>query len=451
MKETTNKMTRRQMLGTLGATGVALGFPAIVPSSVFGANAPSNRITVGMIGVGRQGTMVNLRTMVNMADVQLVAVSDVDKWRMNNAKTRIDETYGNNDCREYGDWREIIARDDIDAIMDSTPDHWHVPISLAAIRAGKHVCCEKPLSLSIEEGRILADAAKKAGIVFRTDSECRTHSYMHKTAELVRNGYLGKIKRMECGVPGGDQPGGKANVTPPPPELDYDMWMGPIAEKPYMVDAVHPPRSYGRPGWMRCLDTCEGMITNWGTHVLDVAQLCNNTERTGPISVEGQGKYPEPGSGIWNVLIDFRAQFKYADGVAVDYLIDKAGAYLRVEGEEGWIQANWHRPGGFQANDMNILRTNLKDGDLRIPRRGDKADFIYCIKNNAPEESMADAEVGHRTCSLGQIAHIAIQTGGGRLEWDPDKERFPGNDAANELLSRSYRDPWDLNIKIASA
>ena len=439
------------MLGTIGATGAALGFPSIVPSSVFGANAPSNRITVGMIGVGRQGLKVNLRTMVHMPDVQLVAVSDVDKWRMNNAKKKIDETYGNQDCKEYADWREVIARDDIDAIMNSTPDHWHVPISLAAVRAGKHVSCEKPLTLSIAEGRVLADAAKKAGIVFRTDSECRTLSYMHKTAELARNGYLGKIKRMKCGVPRGDHPGGKANITPPPPELDYNMWMGPIAKKPYMVDAVHPPKSYGRPGWMRCRDTCEGMITNWGTHILDVAQLCNNTERTGPISVEGQGKYPAPDSGIWNVLIDFDAQFKYANGVVIDYIIDKKGAYLRVEGEKGWIQSNWTSPGGLQSSDRNILRTKLKDDDLHIPQRGDKRDFIHCIKNNAPEESMADAEVGHRSCSLGQLAHIAIQVGGGKLEWDPDKERFPGNDEANALLSKSYRDPWDLNIKIPSS
>jgi myo-inositol 2-dehydrogenase / D-chiro-inositol 1-dehydrogenase len=343
----------------------------------------------------------------------------------------------------HSDWREIIERDDIDAIMDSTCDHWHVPISLAAVRKGKHVCCEKPLTLSIEEGRILADAAKKHGVVFRTDSECRSHAYMHKTAELVRNGYIGNITRIECGVPRGDQPGGRAVVTPVPKELDYEMWMGPIEEKPYMVDAVHPPKSLGRPGWMRCLDTCEGMITNWGTHVLDVAQLCNNTERTGPVSIEGQGIYPDPASGLWNVLMDFRIQYQYADGLTMDYLIDSQGAYLKVEGEEGWIQANWHRPGGLQASDVNVLRTRLKPEDLRIPKRGDKEDFIYCITNNAPGESMADAEVGHRTCSVGQLGHIAVKRGK-KLEWDPAKESFPDDPKANAMLSRSYRQPWSI-------
>jgi len=388
--------------------------------------------------------------MVNMDGVRIVAVCDVDKWRMNNAKGLVDKKYGDTGCRAYPDWREVVGRDDIDAIMNSTPDHWHVPISLAAVRNGKHVSCEKPLTLTIAEGRVLADAAKKHGVVFCTDSECRSHSYMHKTAELVRNGYIGKIKRFEVGVPRGDKAGGKGNPMPAPSELDYEMWLGPAKKKPYMLDAVHPPKSYGRPGWMRCRDTCEGMITNWGTHVIDVAQLVNNSERTGPVSVEGTGKYPEPGSGLWNVLIDFKVQFKYANGVTMDYVIDSAGAYLRVEGEEGWIQANWFRKGGFQASNINILRTKLKESDLRIPQRTDKGDFIHCIKNNAPAESMADAEVGHRTCSMGQLAHIAIQRGR-KLEWDPARERFVGNDEANRMLSRAYRAPWGLDIKIPPA
>jgi predicted dehydrogenase len=230
---------------------------------------------------------------------------------------------------------------------------------------------------------------------------------------------------------------------PVPDELDYDMWLGPAPRKPYSIDRVHPPKSYKRPGWMRCRDTCEGMITNWGTHVLDVAQQVNDTERTGPVSVEGTGRYPKAGSGLWNVLLDFRVQFGYANGVVMDYLVDKAGAYLRVEGEDGWIQANWHRRGGLQASDKALLRTKLKDSDLRLPQRGDKQDFIHGIRNNAP--TMADAEVGHRTCSLGQIAHIAIQVGR-KLRWDPKAERFGDDEEANRLLTRSYREPWGLDL-----
>jgi len=440
--------TRREALGILGAAGAAIALPTVVPATVFGSNAPSNRITVGMVGMGRQARGVNLKTLLHMDDVQVVAVCDVDRWRLDNAKKSVDAFYKNSDCRAHADWRELIAREDIDAIMNSTPDHWHVPISIAAARLGKHVSCEKPLTLSIAEGRALADAVKKHGVTFRTDSECRSHAYMHKTAELVRNGYLGRIKRLEVGVPAGDRPGGKPGPMPVPAELNHDMWLGPAPKKPYSVDRVHPPKSYGRPGWMRCRDTCEGMITNWGTHVMDVAQQVNDTEHTGPVSIEGTGRYPAAGSGLWNVLLDFRVQYRYANGVVMDYLIDKAGAYLRVEGEDGWIQANWHRRGGFQASDKSILRTKLKDSDLRLPQRGDKEDFIHGIKNNAP--TMADAEVGHRTCSLGQLAHIAIQTGR-KLQWDPKRERFVGNEAANKLLSRTYREPWGLDIKVPSA
>ena len=439
--EVRRTVTRRQSLKTLGAAGAALAFPVIVPSTVFGARAPSNRITVGLIGVGRQAFHANLPGFLNSDDARVVAVCDVDRWRLANAKKKVDEHYGNPDCVAYDDWRYIVERPDIDAVMNSTPDHWHVPISLAAVRRGKHVSCEKPLTLSIAEGRMLADAVKKHGVTFRTDSECRSNAYMHKTAELVRNGYIGKITRMEVGVPKGDAPGGKADEMPVPEGLNYDMWLGPAPAKPYCVDRVHPVESYERPGWMRCRDTCEGMITNWGTHVLDVAQQAHDSERTGPVEIEAEGVYPEAGSGLWNVLLDFRAQFKYADGVLVDYHIDPEGAFLRVEGTEGWIQANWLRKGGLQASDPKILQIRLKEGDVRLPQREDKEDFLYGIKNKAP--TMADAEVGHRTCSMGQLAHIAIQRQR-KLTWDPDREQFADDPEANNLLKRSYREPWGL-------
>ena len=437
MSDSSNKkFTRRQILGV---AGVAWAFPAIVPSSVFGKNAPSNRITIGMIGMGRQAIHANTNPFLYSKDCRVVAVCDVDKWRLDNAKKKVDEFYKNSDCKSYTDWREVIARDDIDAIMNSTTDQWHVPISLAAVRKGKHVSCEKPLALSIAEGRLLADEVKKKGVVFRTDSECRSHGYMHKTAELVVNGYLGNIKRIEVGVPAGDVAGGNPKPMEVPQELDYEMWVGPAPMKPYTVDRVHPRKSYGRPGWMRCRDTCKGMITNWGTHLLDVAQLLNGTERTGPVSVEGTGKYPEPGSGLWDVLLDFRVQYRYAKGVVLDYLTDVP--YLRVEGDQGWIQAHWHSNGGLTAHDKSIFRIKYKESDRRLPQRMDKEDFIYAIKNKC--NTMADAEVGHRTCSLGQLGHIAIQRGA-KLNWDPKAERFIDDDKANKLLHVSYRKPWGL-------
>ena len=433
-------LTRRQMLRAIGAGGLAAGFPAIVPSSVLGKGAPSNRITIAMIGMGRQALYANLKPFLNSADARVLAVCDVDRWRLEQARQAVDQHYQNSDCRAYADWREVLARTDIDAVMNSTPDHWHVPISLAAVRLGKHVSCEKPLTLSVAEGRVLADAVTKHGVTFRTDSECRSDAYMHKTAELVCNGYLGRIKRIEVGVPTGDVAGGSPTPEPVPDDLDYEMWVGPAPLKPYAVDRVHPVRAYTRPGWMRCRDTCEGMVTNWGAHMIDVAQQSHDSERTGPMSVEGKGEYPAAGSGLWDVLLNFQIQYRYADGVVLDYHTDK-GAFLRVEGEDGWIHAPW-LGGQMTASDPAILRTKLKDSDVRLPQRQDKEDFLYGIKHKAT--TMADAEVGHRTCSMCQLGHIAIQRGR-KLQWNPETERFTDDDEANRMLSTSYRAPWRLH------
>lgn len=432
--------TRRQILSAFGTAGLVTMCPSIVPSSVFGATAPSNRINVAMIGMGRQALHANLKPFLFSNEARVVAVCDVDKWRLEKARQAVDQHYNNQTCATYTDWRDVLARDDIDAVMNSTPDHWHVPISLAAVRRGMHVSCEKPLTLSVAEGRVLADAVKKAGVTFRTDSECRTDAYMHKTAELVRNGYIGRIKRIEVGVPTGDVAGGKADPMPVPEELDYDMWVGPAPMKPYTLDRVHTPHSYKRPGWMRCRDTCEGMVTNWGAHTIDVAQQIHNSDRSGPVRVEGQGQYPKPGSGLWNVLLNFQVQYRYADGVVLDYHTAK-GAFIRVEGEDGWIHAPW-LGGQITASDPKILRTKLKDGDIHLPQRQDKEDFLYGIKNNAP--TMADAEVGHRTCSMCQLGHIAIQLGR-PLQWDPKAERCTNDVEANGMLRKSYRVPWGLD------
>ena len=427
-------ITRRQLLKAAGATGIISTFPSIIPSTVLGKNAPSNRIHVAMIGMGRQAHYSNLPGFLHSDDARVIAVCDVDQWRLDNAKKKVDDHYQNSECKAYTDWREIISRDDVDAVMNSTSDQWHVPISLLAVNAGKHVCCEKPISLSVAEGRILADAAKKKGVVFRTDTECRTNGYMHKTAILTRNGYIGKVKHIKVGVPAGDKGAvGNPEPMPVPPELDYEMWTGPAPMKPYCVDRVHKPHSYARPGWMRCRSTCEGVVTNWGTHLLDVAQLANNTERTGPVSVEGKGTF---GAGIWDVLQTFEIHYEYANGITLDYVTDRP--YVRIEGDEGWIFAPWLSKDRIQAHDESILRT--KQFDIQIAQREDKEDFIYAIKNNC--NTMIDAEVGHRTCSMGQIGHIAVQMGQ-KLAWDPKAEQFTNNNEANKLLQIAHRKPWD--------
>jgi myo-inositol 2-dehydrogenase / D-chiro-inositol 1-dehydrogenase len=219
------------------------------------------------------------------------------------------------------------------------------------------------------------------------------------------------------------------------------MWLGPAPAKPYTLDRVHPIESFDRPGWMRCRDTCEGMITNWGTHVLDVLQLAHGSERIGPVEVEASGEYPAPGSGLWNVLLNFKAHYRYADGVTVDYATADA-AYIRFEGEDGWIQSNWITGGNFKegltASSDAILKTKIKDADVLLPTRTDKEDFIYGIRTG--NTVMIDAEIGHRTCSMGQIAHIAIQVGR-KLTWKLRSEQFD-DEKANALLTRPMRGDW---------
>lgn len=431
-------LNRREALKRLMLAAGACSFPAIIPARVRGTNAPSQRINLLMLGMGRQAFQTNLPTLINIPGVQVVAVCDVDRDRAQAGKGAVDAHYGNTDCRAFQDYREAIEMPGLDAVMNSTPDHWHVITSLAAIRKGLHVSCEKPLTRYIAEGRLLAAAAQAAGVVFRTDSECRSHSYMIRTAELALNGYLGTITRFEIGVPREKIGYGDPTPMPVPDSLNYDMWLGPADLRPYSRDRVHPPSDWSRPGWMRVLDYAEGMITNWGTHLIDVANLINGSERTGPISVEGIGTYPPEGS-LWNTLIDFQARYLFANGVIMDHKIDVP--YLRVEGDEGWIQAHWHSEGGLQAHDPSILRTALRPNDRRVARRSDKGDFINAIKTGAPV--MADAEVGHRTCSVAQLGHIAIRRGK-RLEWDPQAERFLNDEEANRLLGGSYREPFLL-------
>jgi len=371
---------------------------------------------------------------------------DVDSWRLDQAIGRVNKHYAKNKpsgtykgCQTYGDFRELLARDDIDAVMISTPDHWHVPMAIAAAKAGKDVCCKKPLTLSIHEGRVLSDTVKRYGRVFRTDSEFRSHWYFHRIVELVRNGRIGKLHTIRTGVPRGDVGCGPQPIMPVPKELDYDMWLGPAQKAPYTLNRVHTPSSFRRPGWMRCRDYCDGMITNWGAHLVDIVQWGNGTDRSGPVEVQATGTYPT--DGLWNVLLNFEAKYKYANDVTLHYTMGRP--FVRFEGEGGWIQADWGS-GKIQASPESLAKETLGPGDeIRFPLRSEKTDFIECIK--ARGRTLADAEVGHRTTSACHLAHISIQLGGRKLRWDPDAEEFINNEAANRLARRpAFRAPWTL-------
>jgi len=414
------------------AAGIAPLFVR-APALGFGKPSPSNRITVGMIGVGRQTVQVNLKQLLAMADVEVVAVCDVDAWRLERARQQVEKAYQTAGCRTYRDYRELLANKSIDAVMIAAPDHWHVPMSLDALRAGKDVSCEQPLTRTIAEGRALANAAARHKRVFRTDSEFRSLDYFHRAVELVRNGYIGQLRTIRTAVPAGDEGCPAQPEMPVPPELDYARWQGPAPRAPYTEKRVHKPKSYERPGWMRHLYYCDGMITNWGTHLNDLAQWGNGTDRSGPVEVEGRGVYP-PADSFWNVLLSFEIQYRYANQVRLYYKTDRP--YVRFEGSEGFIHAEYGKP--FEAQPASLLRTQLGPNAMRFPLKSDKRDWIDAI--NTRGRTLQDAEVGHRTTSLCHLGHIAIQVGK-RLEWDPARERFTNHDAANDYIARPIHAP----------
>jgi predicted dehydrogenase len=343
-------------------------------------------------------------------------------------------------CPKYVDFREVLDRKDIDAVMISTPDHWHVPMSVMAIKAGKDVSCEKPLTRSIAEGRMLSDLVTQHKRVFRTDSEFRSLPQFHRAVELVRNGRIGKLHTIRTGVPYGVLHSEKSPVhvdMPVPKELDYDLWQGPALERPYTEARVHRSKDYERPGWFNIRDYGHGQILNWTTHLNDIAQWGNNTERTAPVEVEGQGKYPPPGT-LWDVCFEFEFTCKYANGVR---LICKTEApYTRFEGEEGWIQAYFSGPDKLVAEPKSLLDSKIGPNELHFPLLHEKRDFLDAVKTRG--QTLEDAEVGHRTSTVGHLGHIAIQLGR-KLKFDPDKERFVGDDEANKMLTLPPgRSPW---------
>ncbi|HRT08534.1 MAG TPA: Gfo/Idh/MocA family oxidoreductase [Candidatus Paceibacterota bacterium] len=452
MKSDAPLLSRRRFLRHTTRLGACVSAaPLVLRHSLLGADAPSKKIVLGMIGMGRQMMALNLKPFLESPDCVVAAVCDVDAWRLEQGLQAVQRFYASkktsgqdNRCRAYKDFREIIARPDIDAVFISTPDHWHAPMAIAAVKAGKDVSLEKPITRYVNEGRLLADLVRDRQRIFRVDSEFRSLEPFHRAAELVRNGRLGRLHTIRSGCPREVFPAEPEEITPPPPELDYDLWLGPAPEVPYIQKRVHPPKDLkSRPGWMRNLDYCDGMITNWGTHLNDIAQWANDTERTGPVEVKATGTYHQ--GKVWNVLESFDAWYRFANGVQLFYQMGEP--HVRFEGEKGWIQVNYIAdrlsPERLKASDPAILREKIGPGEIHFPLQSEKTDFIEAVKTRRP--TLEDAEVGQRTTSLCHLAHIAIQLGGVHLRWDPDRERFENNDAANQLLNRPpLRPPWKL-------
>ena len=465
-------MNRRTFVETSARVAASLGFPTIIPASVLGKSRsaslippPSDRITVGLIGTGRQGFGQNLQGadlkalgtrvpgLLDVADAQVVAVCDVDSWRMGKAKDAVNAHYAKTapggsykGCATYGDFREIINRKDIDAVMISTPDFWHVPMGILAAKAGKPITCEKPLSMSVHQGRAFVDALKKYGrngvpVVNRTDSEFRSVRPQNLAVELVRNGRIGKLQRIEITFPSDPTPVPPQADMPVPKELNYDMWLGPMPYVPYTDMRVHKPFNVtNRPNWMRVDTYAQGMIANWGAHYFDMAQWANNSEYSGPVEVEGTGEFPK---SLWNTMINFKVTYRYANGVEMTcQQTPTSKPAIKYIGSDGWILVD-NYPGTLSASNPALLTSKPSGSELDLSKTlWDKTDFINAVKTG--RKTLEPIEVGHRTISISQIGLIACQTSE-KLTWNPEKELFVGNNAANALLASPLaRKEWAI-------
>ncbi|MEJ2701707.1 MAG: Gfo/Idh/MocA family oxidoreductase [Sedimentisphaerales bacterium] len=421
--------TRRDFLrATAAVGGSTLVLPALVPASVFGARAPSNRIVMGAIGVGSQGTG-DLRGFLSKQEVQTIAVCDVDKGHRDRAKQIVDQRYGNSDCKTYHDFRELIGRGDLDAIQIAVPDHWHAMPAIAAVRAGLDVHGQKPLARSIREGRAICDAVHRFGRVWQTGSQQRSDYKFRHACELVRNGRIGKILKIEVGLPTGS-PTGVKPIMPVPEGLDWNFWLGPAPYVPY--------RGVVFWDWRWIMDYSGGQLTDWAGHHIDIAHWGMGWDYTGPVEIEGRGNYPT--DGLYNVATEYKFTCKYADGTVMTVANNKQltqGA--KWYGETGWIHVN---RAGLNASDEKILKEEIGPDEIKLyESRDHKQNFLDCVKSR--RLTICPVEVGHRSISVGLLGEIAMLTGR-KIKWDPATEQIIGDPYASELLGRSYREPWVL-------
>jgi myo-inositol 2-dehydrogenase / D-chiro-inositol 1-dehydrogenase len=424
-------MIRRKFIGSALQAGALLTAGPCILSSC-GRQRPSGTITLGMIGTGGHCMDWNLKAFLPMGDVRVLAVCDVDRERMENARAVVNGHYQNSDCAAHSDFRDLLARADIDAVMISTPDHWHVPITILAAQAGKDVICEKP-TLTIREGRVMCEVLKRHNTVFQTSIEDRAIPVYHRMAQLVRNGYIGQLRRIIIRVPDKDvlrMHAASTETQSVPEGFDYDMWLGPAPLAPYS-----PGRCHWNFRWIR--DYSGGMLTDWGAHYVDTAQWANGSDAGGPVEVGGTGEFLS--GDIYNTADTFELLYRYANGV--DMEIRSGGTAIGFEGSEGWIQCLGWR-GELEASSESLLSVQLKDGDDPLyTAESEHRNFIDCVKSR--KVPFVTSEVGHRTSTILHMGNIALELGR-KLAWDPGKEDFIGDPEASALRSREARAPWRL-------
>lgn len=462
--QTNNPLTRRRFLKTAGVLSAAAGMPWIVPSSVFGAKAPSNRVNIGFIGCGNQST-IDLPAFLGHDDCQILAVCDVntashgyrtpdqflgrkpaqDKVNAFYAGRRASGSYKG--CDAYNDFRDVLKRKDIDAVVIVVPDHWHALMTVMAAKAGKDIYCEKPLSLTVSDGRAMVKAVRKYKRVLQTGSHYRSSPENRLGCELVRNGRIGQVKRIFTQVAeiNAVDPGPGWQPTPVPEGFDYDLWLGPAPWAPY-----HKDRCFYR--FRFNLDYSGGQVTNFGAHSNDIAQWALGMDHSGPIEFEDLGSEWPPKGCLYNTATKTAFRALYANGVELICKTDQPGFGVRIEGTEGWIEYGYQ---GLKTHPASLKTSPIGPNEIHLPQSNpdriqeagkffipDQArNFLDAIKSR--RDPIASVEIGHRTASLCHLGNITMLLKR-KLHWDPVKEKFIGDDQADRMLARPMRAPWRL-------
>lgn len=435
MKTSPHSLTRREFVRRSSLATAAIAAPLILPSRLLGKNAPSEKIAVGLIGAGNIATG-HLDTLLGYADsVRILGICDVDRERREAAAARVNREYGTNDCKAHADFRDLNRRPDIDAIYICTPDHWHALNGIDAMRNGKDIYIEKPLTLTIAEGRALVTEAKKHRRVVQHGTWQRSMKRFHDIVCFVRTGGLGKLERIECPIgPNNRHVGATWTPETVPPGLDWDMWLGPSPWRPYHSLGCHYNFRF-------IAANASGQITNLGAHCLDIGQWALDMDRSGPVEVEGHGDYPSTGLFTTAAFID--VTFRYANGITMRCHTSYSGGgnnSARFIGERGWLDIGYAK---MSASDPNLLREMQTAGKhLDLPSSVNHYDnFLEAVRTR--KGTIADAETAHRTTTVCNIGTIAMQLGR-KLRWDPAKEEFVDDDTANRMRRRAMRSPWLL-------
>jgi predicted dehydrogenase len=455
-------VSRRRFMAGAGARAFA---PTLSPASALGKGrpAPSARLNVGFIGYG---TMAydNIGNFLNNDQVQVVSVADCNQesglygYRAERlggrepCRRRVNEFYAKklnkpdySGCNAYADFRELLEKDQLDAVVISTPDHWHAIQGIWAARKGLHIYGQKPMSLCIAEGRAMADEVKKAGVTFQVGSQQRSDNYFRMACEFVRNGRLGKLQKIEVGLPGGHSLFGKkgadASLEPlpqPPPHIDFDMWLGPSRKRPF-IPGLHNPLS-----WRASLDYSGGMITDWGAHHLDIVQWALGKDDSGPVAVENLKSDMPPPDQVFNTAANYSFEVVYAEGTRV-FVSNTFPNGIRFVGEGG--KEIFVTRGKMETKPAEMMREKLSDSEVHLYKSGQhEKNFIECIYSGEP--TITTCEIGHRSISIAHLANIGLRLGRTKVQWDPKAERFLNDPDADKLIARGLRGPWTLDMKV---